>query len=173
MQYILPAGQNNRISVSLSENFEISVKLKTRCQHCLRKGLVMHRLVLVFLILIQLVVVTATCFAGDAIAGKQTPVAPGIIAKETPQVVIYTLSTCPHCMEAKEYLTANKIPFINREVDLDAEHMDALMKIYDSMGVPEQKRGVPFFVIGNRIRIQGFNREKLQDALKEVTSNPK
>ena len=88
-------------------------------------------------------------------------------------VVIYTTSTCPHCREAKEYLTRNNIPFINREVDTDDEHLVALINIYDSMGVPEQKRGVPLLVIGNRIRLKGFNKDTLQNALKEVTSNPK
>jgi len=93
--------------------------------------------------------------------------------EKAPQVVIYTMSTCPHCREAKEYLTSNKIAFINREVDSDDQNLIALMSIYDSMGVPEQKRGVPLFVIGNRIRIQGFNKVKLQNALKEVTVKPK
>ncbi|MGB9080147.1 MAG: glutaredoxin family protein [Desulfuromonadaceae bacterium] len=91
---------------------------------------------------------------------------------KTPLVVIYTLSTCPHCREAKEYLKNNNIPFINREIDTDEEYMATLMNIYDSMGVPQQKRGVPLIVIDNRIRIQGLNKEKLQKALKEVTSNP-
>ena len=88
------------------------------------------------------------------------------------QVVIYTMSTCPHCQEAKEYLSSNNIPLIDREVDTDDQHMATLMSIYDSMGVPEQKRGVPLIVVGNRIRIQGFNRDKLQNALKEVAVNP-
>lgn len=89
------------------------------------------------------------------------------------QVVIYTTSICPHCREAKEYMTRNKIPFINREVDTDDEHMVTLMSIYDSMGVPEQKRGVPLIIIGNRVRIQGFNKDKLLNALKELATNPK
>ena len=88
-------------------------------------------------------------------------------------VVIYTTSTCPHCREAKEYLNNNKIPFINREVDTDDVHMATLMSIYDSMGVPEEKRGVPLLVIGNRIRLQGFNKDKVQKALKELSVNPK
>jgi glutaredoxin len=104
--------------------------------------------------------------------GLQTIVAPKA-AEETPLVVIYTLSDCPHCREAKAYLTGNKIPFVNREVDTDDLHMAELMKLYDAMGVPEQKRGVPLFVIGNRIKLQGFNRDKLQKALQEVGTAPK
>lgn len=124
----------------------------------------------------QLFSFSATSFAGETtkISGTQTLIAPlqtpGV---KTPLVVIYTLSTCPHCREAKEYLKQNNIPFIDREIDTDEEHMATLIKIYDSMGVPDQNRGVPLFVIDNRIRIQGLNKQKLQDALKEVTSKPK
>jgi glutaredoxin len=93
--------------------------------------------------------------------GSQAP-------QKTTPVVIYTLTTCPHCMEAKEYFTANNIPFINREVDSDDHHMEELMKIYDQMGVPEAKRGVPLIIIGESIRLQGFNKEKVQDALRKI-----
>jgi glutaredoxin 3 len=135
----------------------------------------MLKIVLLF-ICFQLIAITATSFAGEAIesSGKQTLIPSGHLQKdEAPLVVIYTLSTCPHCREAKEYLDNNKIPYINREVDMDDGHLETLMKIYDSMGVPEQKRGVPLFVIGNRINIRGFDKDKLQKALKEVTSNSK
>ena len=132
----------------------------------------------IFLLSISLllIVFTATAFASETVAaaGKQTLITPNQTpGEEAPLVVIYTMSTCPHCKEAKEYLNNNKIPFINREVDTDEDNLAALMNIYDSMGVPEQKRGVPLFVIGNRINIQGFNSEKLQNALKEVASKPK
>jgi glutaredoxin len=130
----------------------------------------------VFLLSSLLIALTASSVAGEpnGPSGKQTHVTasqpPG---NEAPLVVIYTLSTCPHCREAKEYLTANKIPFVNREVDTDDEHMATLMKIYESMGVPEEKRGVPLLVIGDRIKIQGFNKDKLQNALKEVSTDKK
>jgi glutaredoxin len=93
--------------------------------------------------------------------------------EKAPLVVIYTQSVCPHCMQAKEYFKDNGIPYINREVDTDDEHLAELMGIYDAMGIPEQKRGVPLLVIGNRIRLQGFNKDKVQSALKEVAVNPK
>ena len=124
------------------------------------------------LIFSLLVIFSETSFAGETTkaSGKQTLITPlqtpGV---KTPLVVIYTLSTCPHCREAKEYLKQNNIPFIDREIDTNVEHMATLMNIYDSIGVPDQNRGVPFIVIDNRIRIQGFNKQKLQDALKEIT----
>ncbi|MBT0664706.1 glutaredoxin family protein [Geobacter pelophilus] len=116
---------------------------------------------------------TTTAFAGNAPASKLTVISPTAQTEQNPLVVIYTLSTCPHCKEAKEFLTTNKIPFINREIDTDEEHLSTLIKIYDSMGVPEHKRGVPLLVIGNKIKLQGFNKEKLLNALKEVTPSPK
>ncbi len=129
-----------------------------------------------FTLSLLLLAYIAISFAGetDKNLGKQTPIisvqSPSV---KTPRVVIYTLSTCPHCIEAKEYLKNNNIPFIDRQIDKDEEYMANLIKIYDSMGIPDQNRGVPLFVIDNRIRIQGFNKQKLQDALKEVTSKPK
>jgi len=126
------------------------------------------------LISFLLIACSAPSFAGNATEGaqqtiitiEQKPV------EKAPLVVIYTMSTCPHCREAKEYLSSHNIPFINREVDTDDQHLATLMSIYDAMGVPEQKRGVPLLVIGNRIRLQGFNKDKLQNALKEVAANP-
>lgn len=127
-----------------------------------------------FLFCSLLLVYPSLSLASDNVAApeKQTIIAPHQpAAAKKPLVVIYTLSTCPHCHEAKEYLTSNNIPFINREVDTDDEQMAVLMKIYDDMGVPEEKRGVPLLVIGDRIRMQGFNSEKLLNALKEVSGS--
>lgn len=123
-----------------------------------------------------LITFTATSFAAESgkFSGKQTLIAPNKPpGEETALVVIYTLSSCPHCIVAKKYLQSNKIAFIDREVDTNEKHMETLMKIYDSMGVPEEKRGVPLLVLGNRIRIQGFSEEKFNNAMKELTSTPK
>ena len=110
---------------------------------------------------------TATAIAQEpADQSLITPPAKG--AQTYPSVVIYTLSTCPHCAEAKEYLRQHNIPFSNREVDTDDTLMAELMKIYDEMGVPEKKRGVPLLVIGGTIRMQGFNKDKFEKAMKEA-----
>jgi len=105
--------------------------------------------------------------AADQSNGDQTGLDMAHKAQKKPLVVIYTLSTCPHCMEAKEFFTSNNIPFVNREVDSDSQHMDDLMQIYDKMNVPEQKRGVPLIIIGDDVKLQGFNKEKVQEALKK------
>jgi glutaredoxin len=124
-------------------------------------------------------VIVLACFIAMSPAGKvaaadapQTTVTPPSKTEiGSPAVVIYTLSTCPHCAEAKAYLTKEGIPFTNREVDTDDEHMAELVEIYDDMKVPDEKRGVPLFIIGGKTRLQGFDREKIKAALKEAARN--
>ena len=81
-----------------------------------------------------------------------------------PKIVIYTVAWCPHCRELKEYLTSRNIPFINRDVELDAAAMQDLEVKYNS-------RGVPIVVIGdNEEVIKGFNAEKLEALVQKVRS---
>jgi len=121
---------------------------------------------IVCLLLVVAVSHVAPCIAEQE--GAQTGISTIPVAKNKTVVIIYTQSTCPHCMEAKEYFTRNKIPFVNREVDTDDQQMDNLMEIYEKMGVPYEKRGVPLILIGDSIKIQGFKKEKVEEALKKV-----
>jgi glutaredoxin len=71
---------------------------------------------------------------------------------------------CPHCTEAKEYLTRNNIPFINRDVEVDAKAMEELTVKYSS-------NGVPVIVIGtgtNEVVVNGFTPELFQESLKKA-----
>jgi glutaredoxin-like YruB-family protein len=85
-------------------------------------------------------------------------------ARKYPQIVAYTVSWCPHCREAKEYLTRNNIPFINRDVEVDEKAMAELTGTYKS-------QGVPVIVIGtgkNEVVLKGFTPELFEDALKKA-----
>ncbi|HZV80532.1 MAG TPA: glutaredoxin family protein [Geobacteraceae bacterium] len=107
-------------------------------------------------------------FAGDmaqAANGQTIVPSPSKAVIQHPLVVIYTLSTCPHCQEAKEYMTRHEIPYVNREVDSNDQHMQELMQIYETMNVPMEKRGVPLIIIADQIRLQGFNKERFQKEL--------
>jgi glutaredoxin 3 len=82
-------------------------------------------------------------------------------AKKYPSIVLYSVAWCPHCREAKEYMTEHNIPFINKDVELDAKAMEELTGKYKS-------QGVPLIVIGNDEKIlHGFNREAFEKALNE------
>lgn len=93
----------------------------------------------------------------------QSPINPAALpADKYPMVVLYSTSWCPHCKAAKEYFTRNNIPFINRDVELDAAAMDLLVNKYKS-------QGVPVIVIGNDEKVlKGFDQEKFEKGVKEV-----
>jgi glutaredoxin 3 len=134
-----------------------------------------------FKITLTIFSVLALLFAGNLSAAETADktINQTIISKQPhtksqyPSVVIYTLTTCPRCKEAKQYLNDAKIPYTNREVDLDDAHYNELIKIYDEMGVPDVQRGVPLFVIGGKIRLQGFTKERFESAVKEAAQNSK
>jgi len=134
----------------------------------------MSRIISIALVLMLATSITVSASNTARAANGQTIVTPPPSAmNQQPLVVIYTLSTCPHCQEAKEYMTSHGIPFINREVDDDDQHMQELMQIYDEMKVPVEKRGVPLVVISDKVRLQGFNKERFQKELdKFLTQRP-
>jgi glutaredoxin-like YruB-family protein len=85
-------------------------------------------------------------------------------AKNYPQIVLYSVSWCPHCRDAKEYFTRNNIPFINRDVEMDEKAMEKLTGEYNSSGVP-------VIVIGtgsNEVVVKGFTPALFQDSLKKA-----
>jgi glutaredoxin 3 len=78
-----------------------------------------------------------------------------------PKIVLYSVSWCPHCKAAKEYLTENNIPFINKDVELDPEAYELLTKKYKS-------NGVPVLVIGDDAEvIKGFDEEGFSKVLEK------
>ena len=105
-----------------------------------------------------------TSQADEKVAGPQSPINPQTVqAKKYPRIVLYSVSWCPHCMEAKEYLTSHKIPFINKDVELDDNAMKELSETYKSTGVP-------VIVLGNGEKvIKGFNKEYFEKVLKEMS----
>jgi glutaredoxin 3 len=85
-------------------------------------------------------------------------------AKQYPQIVLYSVAWCPHCREAKEYLTRNNIPFINRDVEVDAGAMQDLTIKYNSTGVPV----MVFGKASDEIVMKGFTPELFQKTLQKA-----
>ncbi len=110
-------------------------------------------------------------FAGSAAVAANSPQSPlkpaTAHATNYPKIVLYSTSWCPHCKQAKEYLTRNNIPFINRDVELDSTAMEALTGKYRS-------QGVPVIVIGNDDKVlKGFDQGNFEKAVKEVQQKKK
>ncbi|OHB33733.1 MAG: NrdH-redoxin [Desulfuromonadaceae bacterium GWB2_53_15] len=85
-------------------------------------------------------------------------------SKKYPQIVAYTVSWCPHCREAKEYLTHNNIPFINKDVEVDEKAMEELTGKYKSQGVPV----IVFGTGKDEVIMKGFTPELFEESLKKA-----
>lgn len=111
---------------------------------------------------------TAASATAPAIDPPQSAVNPNAPVKlQYPKIVLYSVSWCPHCRQAKEYFTANNIPFINKDVELDSAAMDELTNKYKS-------QGVPVIVIGNEQKIlKGFDEQRFRKAVEEVQGKKK
>lgn len=116
-------------------------------------------------VVLAFVVMSAvSCMAAEQ--GNQSTLNPAKAqaAKKYPQIVLYSVTWCPHCKETKEYFTRNNIPFINRDVEVDVQAMEELTGKYNS-------QGVPVIVIGSgkdEVVIKGFTPELFQESLKKA-----
>lgn len=118
----------------------------------------------VFAALFVVCVASVSCMAADL--SHQSALNPGKAqaAKKYPQIVLYSVSWCPHCKETKEYFTRNDIPFINRDVEVDEKAMEDLTVKYNS-------KGVPVIVIGagrDEVVVKGFTPALFQESLKKA-----
>jgi glutaredoxin-like YruB-family protein len=96
--------------------------------------------------------------------GPQSLINKGTVhAQKYPRIVLYSVSWCPHCKEAKEYLTSHNIPFINKDVELDDKYKQELIEKYKT-------GGVPLIVFGNDEKLmKGFNSERFEKILKDLS----
>lgn len=107
---------------------------------------------------------SAPCMAAEQ--SHQSTLDPGKAqaAKKYPQIVLFSVTWCPHCKETKDYFTRNNIPFINRDVEVDEKAMEELTGKYKS-------NGVPVIVIGTgnqEVVVKGFTPELFQESLKKA-----
>ncbi len=72
-------------------------------------------------------------------------------------VKVYSTSTCPFCIRAKQFLKENNVDFENIDVSLDQTAVEEMVKKSGQMGVP-------VLDIDGEI-IVGFDRERIKQAL--------
>jgi glutaredoxin-like YruB-family protein len=105
-----------------------------------------------------------SCRAETPFDGPQTPIKSGTVqAQKYPRIVLYSVSWCPHCKEAKDYLTGHNIPFINKDVELDEDFKKELIEKYKT-------GGVPLIIFGKDEKVmKGFNPERFEKILKDLS----
>lgn len=74
------------------------------------------------------------------------------------QIKIYTSNTCGYCHAAMDYFNEKGLEYEEHNISIDKDAKKELIK----MGY----MGVPIIFIGDEI-IEGFNREKIENALAE------
>ncbi|MDR1651017.1 MAG: NrdH-redoxin [Synergistaceae bacterium] len=79
--------------------------------------------------------------------------------KETSGVTVYSTSSCPWCVKAKDYLTSLNVAFQAVDVGADREAAKEIVQ-------KTRQRGVPVVKIGERY-IVGFDQDAIKSALKE------
>ena len=73
------------------------------------------------------------------------------VASDT--VTVYTTSTCPWCVRAKEYLKQKNVPFQEKNIEFDRAGAQEMMQRTGQMGVP--------VIIDGDDVIIGFDRARL------------
>ncbi|MFZ2126343.1 MAG: glutaredoxin domain-containing protein [Candidatus Microsaccharimonas sp.] len=89
-----------------------------------------------------------------------------IMTTATPQITIYRTSWCAFCHTEAQWLERLGIPFIEKDIEADPEANAELMK-----KINNDFRGVPVTDVAGDI-ILGFDRPKLQDAIKAHNIQP-
>ena len=120
------------------------------------------------LMLLLLLSAPPLCLGAQAPQSSPNP-ARSEVSQKYPSIVLYSVSWCGHCREAKEYFARNKIPFTNRDVETDENAMTDLTVKYAS-------NGVPVIVIGSgsdEVVMKGFTPEKFQENLQKARAMKK
>ncbi len=73
------------------------------------------------------------------------------------KVKIYSTSTCPYCIRAKQFLNDNGIEFENIDISANTDQVQEMIKI-------SNQTGVPVLDIEGEIII-GFDKERILKAL--------
>jgi glutaredoxin len=74
-------------------------------------------------------------------------------------IVVYAKPACPYCRQAKEYLTRQRIAFVERDIEHDAAALEEMLALYRKR-LPDDRVIVPLIVTDGQI-ISGYNEEEL------------
>jgi glutaredoxin 3 len=76
---------------------------------------------------------------------------------EEQTVTVYSTPTCPYCHQVKRYLADRGVPYVDRDVSVDVQARDEMVRKSGQLGVP-------VIDVEGKI-VVGFNRPKLDELL--------
>lgn len=71
--------------------------------------------------------------------------------KKNAKILVYSTSTCPYCVEVKDYLDAKKIKYSEIDIENNEKKAQEMVKKSGQMGVPVviiQKNGKENIIVG-------------------------
>jgi len=80
------------------------------------------------------------------------------------EIVLFGLTSCPHCKRTLEYLKMNKVDF--EVVWVDKLEEEERKKVIERIYGISKSYSVPLIVKGDKW-VLGFNREKIDELIKE------
>lgn len=112
------------------------------------------------------VVISRLAFESAAVGraaqgAMEKPTSP-MAGAEPGQVILYTTSWCPACRSAREYMTEQGIPFIEKDIEKNQEAAAELLAKARAAGISAS--GVPVLDVGGTL-MQGFDAERLKALL--------
>jgi glutaredoxin-like YruB-family protein len=75
-------------------------------------------------------------------------------------VVVYTTPTCPFCYQAKEFLSRQKVPFVEKNVAADRQAEMEMVRV-------SGQQGVPVITVDGQVVI-GFDQPRLMQLLQQA-----
>jgi glutaredoxin 3 len=75
-------------------------------------------------------------------------------------VVVYTTPTCGYCYQAKEFLSRQKVPFVEKNVAADRRAAMEMVKV-------SGQQGVPVITVDGQV-VVGFNQPRLMQLLNQA-----
>ncbi len=81
-------------------------------------------------------------------------------------VIVYSVPSCPKCAAAKALLKRKQVEFEEVDVKESKEKEQAMVQKLEKAGIPSDSIMMPILDIDG-ILIQGFERGKIENALKE------
>lgn len=107
------------------------------------------------------VVLSRRAFEERAVSGVSARPGPAVAPEGG--VVLYATAWCPACKAARRWLTDNKVPFVEKDVEKDPAAAEELMQRARAAGLSTS--GVPVLDIRGNL-IQGFDPERIRALLR-------
>lgn len=95
------------------------------------------------------------------------PTGPATAAAGSDTVILFSTKWCPHCRHAREWLTSQGIPFVEKDVESDATATALLQQMGQAQGIPAQMlTSVPILAVKGTL-VMGFDPDKISALLKK------